>query len=164
MRTAEEWRPIEGYEKLYSVSSLGRVRSNWKNTTILQPVRRANGYFHVQLCKGDGTRKQASIHSLVAGAFLGPRPPKHDVSHSDGDKANNSAANLRYESHSANCVRRRAHGTEYIPSSAKLSEDQVRAIRAMRDCGSLQREIAAAFGITQAHVSRVLSRTFWPHI
>lgn len=164
MRTTEEWRSIEGYEGLYSVSSFGRVRSKWKNTTLLQPVRRANGYFHVQLCKGDGTRKQASIHALVAAAFLGPRPLKHDVSHVDGDKANNSVANLRYESHSENCVRRRAHGTERIPSSARLSEDQVRAIRAMRECGALQREIAEAFGVTQAHVSRVLSRRFWPHV
>lgn len=30
MSAAEEWRPVAGYESLYSISSLGRVRSEQK--------------------------------------------------------------------------------------------------------------------------------------
>ena len=164
MRTTEEWRPVEGYESLYSVSSFGRVRSRWKNGTLLQPVKRSNGYLHVQLCKGDGTKKQASIHTLVACAFLGPRPAGFDVSHVDGAKWNNAADNLRYESHSSNCLRRRSHGTEHIPSYAKVSADDVVRAKSLKAEGWLQREIAEEMGISQPAVSRLLAGKTWASV
>jgi hypothetical protein len=164
MKNEEEWRYIDGFESLYSISSWGRVKSHWYSGKILRPVLRSNGYLTVQLCKKGESKKQVGIHTLVAAAFIGSRPANHDVSHLDGNKLNNVSTNLCYESHKENCLRRRGHGTERIPTFAKLSESQVLEIRQLKLDGKLQREIAQAYGIDQSHVSRILSKRFWPTI
>lgn len=94
----EVWVGIAG-EPRYEVSSLGRVR-NATTGRVLQPTQnwsrggRRPGYFHVTLY---GVRKRAHyVHHLVAAAFLGPRPAGHDIDHESTDRADNSAANLRY--------------------------------------------------------------------
>ena len=73
----EEWRDIEGYEGLYQVSSLGRVKSLDRIITykdgrvyhytgkILNPSKAGNGYMMTSLC-GD----KVYIHRLVAQAFI----------------------------------------------------------------------------------------------
>lgn len=46
--------------------------------------------------------KTRTVHSLVAEAFLGPRPEGYDIDHIDGNKTNNTAENLRYVTHTEN--------------------------------------------------------------
>ena len=49
------------------------------------------------------------VHTLIAAAFIGPCPPKHEVLHEDDDRANASAGNLRYGTRRQNlldCYRR----------------------------------------------------------
>ena len=76
----EEWREIEGYEGLYQVSNLGRVRSldrvvirsNGKPNTVSEKILKYGmnrGYCAVVLCK-DGKKKMYKVHRLVAMAFL----------------------------------------------------------------------------------------------
>lgn len=52
--------------------------------------------------------KMMRVHSLVAEAFLGPRPKKHDVDHIDRNPLNNHISNLRYVTRSQN-----AHNNKY---------------------------------------------------
>jgi hypothetical protein len=47
---------------------------------------------------------------------------------------------------------------------AKLTERDVRAIRARRAAGETQPALAAAYGITQSAVSAIERRRAWPHI
>lgn len=80
---------------LYEVSDQGRVRR--KDTgRLLMPAhnhkQNRQGYLKVSL----GRRCQVYVHQLVAEAFIGPRPPGHDVDHISHDRLDNSAANLRY--------------------------------------------------------------------
>lgn len=99
----EEWRAIEGYEGLYEVSSLGRVRSipkkhSYPKSTdgILSPSTRRSRYKQVTLCK-EGKTKAVSIHRLVAFAFLGkPKDNELEVNHIDEDPSNNEASNLEW--------------------------------------------------------------------
>lgn len=162
----ESWKDVPGYEGVYRVSSLGRVVSlHSKHQRILVPVLRNNGYLHVKLC-GPAGKKQVSIHCLVAGVFIGPRPLGLDVSHINGDKSDNRYTNLLYESHSDNCSRRRSHGTAYTPKgelhhAAKLSVDKVGEIFRLRSNGASQKKIAKIFGVTQSNISRVLSGALW---
>lgn len=75
---SHEWRPVPGYEGLYQVSSLGKVKSLPRTTTkggILKPRTDKRGYQWVGLSK-DGLVRNFSIHELVALAFFGPRPTK----------------------------------------------------------------------------------------
>lgn len=70
----EKWKSITGYEGLYEVSDLGRVRSlNYRLTgkvNVLNPGIN-NGYLLVCLCK-DGKKKMFFVHRLVVTAFIGP--------------------------------------------------------------------------------------------
>lgn len=95
-----EWRNVVGFEGIYQVSELGDVRSLASGRGRKSHVAGA-GYRMIQLwSEGEATTR--TIHSLVADAFLGPRPEGLDICHSDCDKMNNDYRNLRYASRSEN--------------------------------------------------------------
>lgn len=103
----EIWLPVKGYEEIYEVSNLGRVRSldrivkgcygsiaHKKGKIIASGVGSA-GYPVVSLQK-DGKGKTVSVHRLVAIAFL-PNPNNlSEVNHKDEDKTNNRVDNLEW--------------------------------------------------------------------
>lgn len=95
----EFWKEIRGYEGLYEVSNLGRVRrttsSNRLHTNgVLKPSRRGN-YLKVNLSK-DGKGRDFSIHRLVAETFI-PNPNNYpQVNHKDEVKTNNIVENLEW--------------------------------------------------------------------
>ena len=96
----EEWKDIKGYEELYQISSLGRVKSLKNNRgnyreKILSNIPNKNGYIIVQL-KKNGTSKPFSVHRLVAQAFI-PNPNNYpQVNHKDENKENNRVDNLEW--------------------------------------------------------------------
>ena len=91
----EEWRPVVGYEGLYEVSSLGRVRNPRKNKFIQRRSSRG-GCCSVRLYDKNAHLKSWPLHIVVASAFL-PRPDGSiKVEHIDGDVKNNSVSNLRW--------------------------------------------------------------------
>ncbi len=91
---AEQWRDIAGYDGIYQVSDLGQVR-NTETSRILQPVKAKNGRLYVTLSR-DGFQRKCTVHSLVSNAFLGQRPPNHEITHKDGDYTQNELSNLEY--------------------------------------------------------------------
>lgn len=102
----EEWRPIEGYEGLYEVSNLGRVRSidrivnkHLINGKILN-VR--NGIYLTVTLSKNGKAKQMTIHRIVAIAFIPNQNNYGYIDHIDGNKHNNNASNLRWVTCSMN--------------------------------------------------------------
>ena len=99
----EIWKDIEGYEGLYQVSNLGRVKSlNYHRTGkegILEGY--GNDYLQVNLCK-DGNREQPLVHVLVATAFIENPDNLPEVNHKDENKYNNCMDNLEWCSHSYN--------------------------------------------------------------
>lgn len=118
MAEVEEWRAVVGWEGLYEVSSLGRVRSLPRQTShgivggrVLKPSpnKRRNNYLQVGL--SNVTRRTAKVHVLVAAAFHGERPDGMEIRHLDGDPANNAASNLRYGTKSENMLDAVRHGT-----------------------------------------------------
>jgi hypothetical protein len=123
--TSEEWRPVPGYEGLYSVSSHGRVVAE---TGRLKGIPKTQGsgknYPSVGLTR-QGRSKVWGVHILVAAAFIGPRPKGLLVCHGDGDKMNNHASNLRYDTASGNARDARIHRqqrAEGRPTSYQLAD------------------------------------------
>ena len=95
----EIWKDIKGYEGLYQVSNLGRVKSlyvhNGTNERILKQDTEKFGYKRVLLYKGKNHKKY-KVHRLVAEAFI-PKPMgKNIVNHKDEDKSNNVVSNLEW--------------------------------------------------------------------
>lgn len=109
----EVWKPIDGYEGLYEVSNLGRVRSyippnNSKCSVrnvplIMKPQMNERGYMVVALIKNKA-RKVFRIHRLVAFAFVDTIDGKPYVNHIDGNKTNNNASNLEWCTRSENMI------------------------------------------------------------
>ena len=108
----EIWKDIEGYEGIYQVSNLGRVRSLTRKVDckggqrtikgkILKPIISFNSYLSVDL-RQHQKHKTALIHRLVAQAFI-PNPNDFPiVNHIDNNPQNNCANNLEWCTQSYN--------------------------------------------------------------
>lgn len=90
----EIWKDIKGYEGLYQVSNMGRVRSLTRNIILKSKIER-NGYERVKLSVNN-IPKNYYIHRMVANAFI-PNPDNlPQVNHKDENKLNNCVGNLEW--------------------------------------------------------------------
>ena len=103
INNVEIWRDVIGYEGLYKVSNLGRIKSlNRKISSnkrvkgvIRSQQKNENGYMTIQLHKNN-TIKDFKVHRLVAQAFI-PNPNNlPQVNHKDENKTNNNLINLEW--------------------------------------------------------------------
>lgn len=116
----EIFKDIKGYEGLYQVSNLGRVRSlNYKHTgktSILRVWKTKCGYMMVCLCKE--RKKYFSVHRLVAEAFI-PNPLNlPQINHKSEDKTDNRVENLEWMTAKDNIN----HGTHNKKSAMNRSK------------------------------------------
>lgn len=90
----EQWKDIKGYEGLYQVSDLGRIKT--KKGLIRKQTLNRNGYLYVNLCN-HGKIRNYPVHRLVALAFIGePLVIGMTVNHKNEDKTDNKAVNLEW--------------------------------------------------------------------
>lgn len=119
----EAWKPVVGYEGLYEVSDLGRIRSLDRLNSrgrrsagkVLSPGKRASGHLGVVLRRG-GSPKAYLAHRLVLAAFIGPCPEGMEGCHNNGIPSDNRVANLRWDTRISNMHDRVRHHGRYHPS------------------------------------------------
>lgn len=107
MSNYQEWQPIEGYEGLYEISKIGRVKSLSRlKTTLLigtfmttEKILSAGlreGYPSVSLTNKGGVYKSHSIHRLLAKAFI-PNPKNLPcINHINAIRNDNRLENLEW--------------------------------------------------------------------
>ena len=166
----EEWKDIEGYEGIYRVSSLGRVKSlarhKRKTDRIVTGSPNTVGYICIQLRK-DNKRKSKLLHRLVLAAF---EPCDYedelDVNHKDLNIKNNRLDDLEWcdanynSSHywnTANLTERKLTSQGENHYLCKVTEDVVLEIRKLYSEGNtnkstISRSIVTGKQIGRAHV------------
>ena len=176
---AEEWRDIPGYEGLYQVSNLGRVRNirlvikpripgmpRRGAGSLMPQLKRKDGYRGVHLCR-DGKAKVFSIHALVLTAFVSPRPEGFVCNHLNGDPADNRVENLEWCTQKANIaqsIRAGKHPSVTGAGTAKLTAEQVREIRRMSAEGIYQASIARAFNVSKPAIWHIVHRRHYARV
>lgn len=165
MDRLEEWKPIEGFENVYEVSNMGRIRRLLCKTPRI--IKGCKGqYYRVQLCYGDNKR-QARIHRLVLETFIGPCPPNMEAAHLNGNYYDNNLENLKWVTKKENHSHKWLHGTAQCGERAsinKLKESQVLKIRNLRERGFVVGVIAEKFNISKNTIYDICTRKTWRHI
>ena len=111
----EIWKDARGFEGIYQVSNLGRIRSvdryvnsGLKNVKtflhkgkILKQQQNRCGYLLIR-GKKDNKKINILLHQIVAETFISNPENKPEVNHIDGNKQNNCVSNLEWVTYSEN--------------------------------------------------------------
>lgn len=163
----ETWRDVVGYEGLYSVSDIGRVKSHvgWngreyvRRERMMRPTISANGnylFYVVRLTKG-ADKKTARVHRLVADAFLPHDETRMIVNHKDFNALNNAVKNLEW------CTQ--AENLEWSASQWRMvsvSEEVANQFASLYDNGASALDIACMSGTPEHVIYRCLQKLGTP--
>ena len=100
----EIWRDVPGWEGVYQISNMGRMKSFKVDPSgkVMSLRNKTGDYIRVVLQKHGRKPKTVLVHRLVAKVFI-PNPLNLPVvNHKDCDKQNNSVSNLEWCTNSYN--------------------------------------------------------------
>ncbi len=107
----EIWKPVDGYEGLYEVSTLGRCKrvartyvSKGITFRLQEEILKPNSFspYYLRTLCNRGKRKTHYMHRLVAIAFLENPHGKEEINHKNGIKTDNRVENLAWVTPSEN--------------------------------------------------------------
>lgn len=171
----EEWRSVVGYEGIYEVSDLGRIKSLEKTFWSVK-----NNSFSVNksfIRKQSFTKKlylrlglmlnfkqnPFLVHRLVAIAFIPNPENKPEINHKNGIKTHNFKMNLEWNTTKENVIHsfetglsKRAKGEDN--KSSKLSHQKAFEIR---KSNLKNKELANIYGVSISTIELVKSNKIW---
>jgi NUMOD4 motif/HNH endonuclease len=164
---SECWLPAVGWEGLYEVSDLGRVRSlplpgPYKRGTRRGRILKLNpdhrGYLRVMLYRlNHQGRKNAFVHRLVAEAFLGPCPIGMQIRHGPLGKLDNRAASLCYGTKVDDAEDR----TRDHCYHAKLTRAVAMEIRRRLVAGGTAKVLAGEYDVNESTIYKIRRGERW---
>lgn len=170
----EKWRDVVGYEGLYQVSDLGRLKrkerfikstNRYIKEIILKTHINKKEYSQIVLHFGS-KRTHFRVHRIVAIAFLKNDFNMPEVNHKNCIKTDNTLKNIEWCSSTYNKIHayengliKGKKGEDSINS--KLTEKQVLEIRENK---MKQKDIALLYGINRSTVSGIKLKNRWKHI
>lgn len=124
---SEVWKGVPGWDN-YEASTLGKVKSlaHWTSAgmrggSILRGSRNSWGRIVIRLSR-DGTVTRMLRSRVIMLTFVGPCPVGLEVCHNDGDPANDSLDNLRYDTHRANQI---DTGKYHLPLEQRIHRNEL---------------------------------------
>jgi hypothetical protein len=184
----EVWAPIPTWDDRYEVSNMGRIRSldtiavipeNWRQRGYrirkrgrvrVAYVNQRSGYRYITLAhRACGRFETTKVGRLVLLAFIGPCPEGMECCHNNGVRTDDRLANLRWDTHQANCADKAEHGTQRsgpeMITSAKLSPSQIKEIRDRYATGGVgQRQLGVEYGVHQSNIHKIVVGKSWGHV
>ena len=147
----------------YLVSDDGRVFSEYRAGNAshreLKQEKIWSGYRRVRLATEQPPYgEKVLVHVLVLEAFVGPRPsPSHEARHMDGNKENNTVANLAWGTATDNRLDR-----SKLTGGHKLTEDDAKEIkRLLSERDMFQWQIAELFDVSRATINDIACGRTW---
>ena len=112
----EIWKDIKGYEGIYKISTMGRVKSLKCSKEIILKDSSSTGGYKVIGLYNNGKKHTIKVHRLVAVAFLEHKPSGINglvVDHIDNNKLNNRLSNLQIITNRKNLSKDRIGASKY---------------------------------------------------
>lgn len=169
-----QYRLLEGYTG-YRIGSDGSVwtrkirrsgvlTDDW---TLMKTRLDHAGRPRLSLINDDGKKMFFNVCRLVLLAFVGPCPEGLECCHRNGNARDNRRRNLRYGTRTSNARDKIIHGTQprgEKAGAAKLTDDDVREMRRLRDEGLPYKKIADRFGVAKYAAQLAIKRKTWAHV
>ena len=140
----------------YIITKEGQI-INGRTNRELKPQPNNKGYLRVTLCG-----KKYFVHKLVAEKYIPNPEHKEQVNHKDGDKTNNSVANLEWVTNQENrnhAVKNNLHLCGDKCPWAKLNSQQVIEIRENTQYSN--EELAKIYNVSVTTITDVLNFRTW---
>ena len=145
MEPEEIRRPIPGFQGIYSISTIGRIKSHyrssvnkdgriWLKEKILKTSIKVGGYRSIGLRK-DKTKQSYIVSRLVALAFISNPENKPEVNHKNGNKLDNRVENLEWSTPVENT--RHAHRLGLVPKRIGDENEKSKPVSQRRPDGKL---------------------------
>lgn len=152
----EIWKDIFGYEGLYKISNLGRIK-NYNNDFLKQNFS-TDKYLLIGLTK-DKKRRTFRVHRLVALSFnFIENFNELEVNHKNGIKVDNRCVNLEWSTRKENSNKIYSSGNKV----KKLTLEMVNSIKLLlQDKDIYQKDIAKQFNISVSVISEIKSGKKW---
>ncbi len=161
--SVEVWKEIPDFPD-YEVSTFGRLRrirpanSNRAKVGLLK-ANTCRTYHRFGLYNG-GKIRTLLVHRIILMTFVGPPPSqRHQGAHEDDTPSNNRLDNLRWATPKENSEDRVIRGRQVSGTShpnTRLTDKQIKAIRALNSRGVGVLLIADAVGIGATSVGRIV--------
>ena len=155
----EIWKPVKGYDDLYEVSNLSKIKQ-LETGRILKQSTHVAGYKVATLRNNKG-RKIFYVHRIIAEAFI-PNPyNKPQVNHKNGMKFDNRLDNLEWVTHKENLIHCHKNGMGNCKSgedhhNSVLKNKQVEEIRWLYASGKYTiKDLSTAYNCSIGTIQRI---------
>ncbi len=171
----EYWVDVNGYEGIYQVSNMGRIKS-YSRLLSVDSIGRLRvlsadkfGYIRCGLNKDD-KRTTIKVHRLVAEHFIPNPENKEQVNHKNMIKSDNRVENLEWATRSENTKHsydndsKRVRQFGVLCHFSKLNNSDIINIFRLNSEGNSRLEISKIYNIHTKTLSRILTRKSWCHV
>lgn len=167
---SERFLPVTNFEGRFWISDHGRLVSFNHKYKLLKPHIDNVGYYACTL-RMKPVKLCTRIHVLVGEHFcikVGNGEKRMTWNHKDGNKLNNHFTNFNYITAGDNCTHAVETGLYNIKGEkhpyAKMNNEKVLSIYALRNTGKSNSEIGKMFGLGRRQTADIINGKAWQHI